>query len=132
MLARAAYASAVGVFNHYEAVTQSRGYAAFAPAMIRALGTRAPAVARALGQALGMELAEPMDDAFLAEQVAALVERDFLAQGWRTDLHDCGIPASDAPLLLELALRNFNANHDRMLDQHREAMLAAITQVLAP
>ncbi len=132
LLARAAYASAVGVFNHYEGITQSRGYAAFAPAMSRALGTRAPAVARALGQALGMELAEPMDDAFLAEQVAALVERDFLAQGWRTDLHDCGIPASDAPLLLELALRNFNANHDRMLDQHREAMLAAITQVLAP
>lgn len=132
LLARAAYASAVGVFNHYEGVTQSRGYAAFAPAMIRTLGACVPDVTRALGEALGLAPVESTGAAALAEQVAVQVERDFQTQGWRTDLHDCGIPAADAPLLLGMALRNFNANHDRMLDQHREAMLAAIRQVLAP
>ena len=60
------------------------------------------------------------------------MERAFQAQGWRTDLHDCGIPASEAPVLLTLALRNYNANHDRALDAHREAMLSAIVRTLAP
>ena len=35
-------------------------------------------------------------------------------------------------VLLALALRNYNANHDRALDAHREAMLSAIAQTLAP
>lgn len=130
LLARAAYASAVAVFNHCEGVTQPRGYAAFGPAMIRALGARVPEVARALSEALG--LPPPQAGADLAEQVATQVARDFQAQGWRTDLHDCGIPASEAPALLALALRNYNANHDRALDAHREAMLSAIAQTLAP
>lgn len=132
LLARAAYASAVGVFNHYPGVTQSRGYAAFAPAMIRALGAAVPKVTRALGEALDMRLPLQCEGADLAEQVATQVVRDFQAQGWRTDLHDCGIPAADAPQLLALALRNFNANHDRQLDRHRDAMLAAIRQTIAP
>ncbi len=132
LLARAAYASAVGVFNHYEGVTQSRGYAAFGPAMIRALGACVPEVTRALGEALGLPVPESVDGVELADRVAMHVAQDFQAHGWRCDLHDCGIPAADAPKLLELALRNFNANHDRMLDAHREAMLSAITKVLAP
>ncbi|TPQ33954.1 iron-containing alcohol dehydrogenase [Cupriavidus pinatubonensis] len=130
LLARAAYASAVAVFNHYEGMTQPRGYAAFAPAMIRALGTCVPDVTRELGEALDLRLPEAGAD--LAEQVAAHVERDFQALGWRTDLHDCGIPAADAPALLALALRNFNANHDRLLDAHRDEMLVAIARTLAP
>ncbi|MDP9908682.1 alcohol dehydrogenase class IV [Variovorax boronicumulans] len=132
LLARAAYACAVGVFNHYEGVTQSRGYAAFAPAMIRELGAAVPEVAHAMGEALGMELPSSGNGTETAAQVAAQVARNFQAQGWRTDLHDSGIPAADAPRLLALALRNFNANHDRLLDRHREAMLAAITRTIAP
>ncbi|MFV0676927.1 iron-containing alcohol dehydrogenase [Variovorax sp. tm] len=131
LLARAAYASAVGVFNHYAGVTQSRGYAAFAPAMIRELGVAVPEVTRALGNALGMCLPSQCDATELAEQVAAQVTSDFQAQGWQTNLHDCNLPATDAPQLLKLALRNFNANHDRLLDRHREAMLSAITSVIA-
>ena len=132
LLARAAYASAVAVFNHCAGVTQSRGYAAFAPAMIRALGAVVPEVTRALGEALDLRLPPQCEGAELAEQVAARVAADFQAQGWRTDLHDCDIPAADAPKLLSLALRNFNANHDRLLDRHREAMLVAIAQTIAP
>ena len=132
LLARAAYASAVAVFNHYSGTTQPRGYAAFAPAMIRALGACVPDVTRALGEALGMALPDGSTDAELAEHVAARVARDFQGQGWRTDLHDRGIPAADAPMLIALALRNYNANHDRLLDPHREAMQAAIAATLAP
>jgi len=132
LLARAAYASAVGVFNQYAGVTQSRGYAAFAPAMILELGATVPEVTRALGEALGMRLPSQCDATELAQQVAAQVAHEFQAQGWRTDLHDCDIPAADAPALLKLALRNFNANHDRLLDRHREAMLVAITKTIAP
>jgi uncharacterized protein YbjQ (UPF0145 family) len=132
LLARAAYASAVAVFNHYDGVTQPRGYAAFAPAMIRALGAGVPVVTRALGEALGMELPDGCTDAELAEHVAVRVARDFQTQGWRTDLHDCGIPAADASKLIALALRNYNANHDRLLDPHRDAMREAIAATLAP
>jgi alcohol dehydrogenase class IV len=130
LLARAAYACAVGVFNHYEGVTQSRGYAAFAPAMIRGLGASVPDVTLALGEALGMNLSG--GDVDLADLVAQRVERNFQTLGWRPNLHDCGIPATEAPKILELALRNFNANHDRLLDRHREAMLAGITRTIAP
>lgn len=129
LLARAAYASAVAVFNHYDGVTQSRGYAAFAPAMIRALGGVVPEVTWALGDALDMP--SQADAAVAAEHVAQRVEQDFQALGWPTNLHDCGIPAADAPAVLSLALKNFNANHDRLLDGHRESMLRAIRQTLA-
>lgn len=130
LLARAAYACAVGVFNHYDGVTQSRGYAAFAPAMIRELGAAVPAVARALGEALGMDLSDAGTD--LADPVAKRVERNFQTLGWSPNLHDCGIPLEDAPKILELALRNFNANHDRLLDRHREAILTGIRCTIAP
>lgn len=130
LVARAAYASAVAVFNHYDEVTQSRGYAAFAPAMVRNLGSSAPEVLESLGAALGID-AQGVN-ASLADQVADRMEQDFQGLGWRTNLHDCGIPASDAPQLLELALRNFNANHDRLLDRYREAILAGIRQTIAP
>lgn len=130
LVARAAYASAVAVFNHYEGVTQSRGYAAFATAMVRNLGHAVPDVMTSLSGAFGMDTcgggAGPVD------RVADQVAQDFQNLGWRTDLHDCGIPASDAPMLLELALRNYNANHDRLLDRHRDAILAGIRQTIAP
>ncbi|WP_423455210.1 iron-containing alcohol dehydrogenase [Ottowia sp. VDI28] len=132
LLARAAYACAVAVFNHYDGVTQPRGYAAFAPAMIRALGACVPEVTRALGEALGMALPEGSSSAGLAEFVAARVACDFQKQGWHTDLHDCGIRAADASKLLTLALHNYNANHDRQLDPHRDAIQAAIAETLEP
>ncbi|WP_028602431.1 iron-containing alcohol dehydrogenase [Ottowia thiooxydans] len=130
LLARAAYACAVAVFNHYEGVTQSRGYAAFAPAMIRGLGASVPDVTLALGEALGLKLSGA--DLNLADLVARQVERDFQTLGWRPDLHDCGIPVVDAAKILELGLRNFNANHDRQLDHHRDAMLASIARTISP
>ncbi|MGQ3001697.1 MAG: iron-containing alcohol dehydrogenase [Hydrogenophaga sp.] len=129
LVARAAYASAVAVFNHCQGVTQSRGYAAFAPAMVRHLGHVVPEVMEALAAALGMDTTGDQPD--LPEQVARLMARDFEALGWRTNLHDGGIPADEAPKLLELALRNFNANHDRLLDRHRDAILAGIRQTIA-
>lgn len=128
--ARAAYACAVAVFNHYAGVTQSRGYAAFAPAMIRALGAVVPDVTKALGKVLGLEASTAQGDH--AEQVAQRVERHFQTLGWCPNLHDCSIAATDAPKILELALRNFNANHDRLLDGHRDAMRAAILRTIAP
>lgn len=132
LIARGAYASAVAVFNHYPGVTQSRGYAAFAPAMIRELGPAVPEVVRALGEAIPMPLATNWGETEPAIQLSAKVALDFQAQGWRTDLHDCGISKDEAPKLLSLALKNFNANHDGLLDSHSDAMLRAIKQTISP
>ncbi len=130
LLARAAYATAVGVFNHYPGVTQSRGYAAFAPAMIRGLGAAVPEVTRSLGEALGLRLEATDPD--LAGLVADRVALAFSQLGWPTDLSDCGIPSSDVPKLLAFALRNYNANHDRQLDGHTDTLLTCIARTIAP
>lgn len=130
LLARAAYASAVAVFNSYKGVTQSRGYAAFAPYMIRELGPYVPGVTRALGEALGADLSEVKDDTKLALGVAARFEQNFKMIGWRPDLGDLDILASDAPNILRLALHNFNANHDRMLDEYHDKILSGISKAI--
>ncbi|MFM0703546.1 iron-containing alcohol dehydrogenase [Paraburkholderia sediminicola] len=130
LLARAAYASAVGVFNHYPHVTQSRGYAAFAPAMIRGLGAVVPDVTRSLGEVLGIQV--QATDPVLADRVADQLTLDFSELGWPTDLGDCNIPFSDAPKILSFALRNYNANHDRLLDRHADTLLACIERTIAP
>ncbi|WP_159593619.1 iron-containing alcohol dehydrogenase [Hydrogenophaga sp. BPS33] len=124
LLARAAYAVAVGVFNHYRGITQSHGYAGMAPAVIRHLGPQVPDVLVALGEALG--LANLDRDAGLAERVASAVEKEFEALGWQGKLAGRGIPGADAPLLVGFALRNYNANHDRLLDAHVDGLQRAI------
>lgn len=130
LLARAAYAVAVGVFNHYPGITQSHGYAGMAPAVIRHLGDLVPDVLVALGDALG--LADLARDAALPARVAAAVEQDFAALGWQGNLAGRGIPAVDVPLLMGFALRNYNANHDRLLDQHADALRGALEASLEP
>jgi hypothetical protein len=110
-------------------VTQLRGDAAFAPAMIRALGAAVPEVTRALGKARTCAFR------WSAKVWIWLNKRP---RSWcstvrhrgHTDLHDCGIPAADAAKLLAFPLRN--VNHDRQLDRHREATLAAIKMTIAP
>jgi alcohol dehydrogenase class IV len=130
LLARAAYASAVAVFNQYPGVTQSHGYAGFAPAVIRALGAACPEVTAALGAALGFEVA--VTDPELAAKVAHRIEQEFATLGWRGDLAAAGVPLEDVQRILGFALRNYNANHDRLLDTHAEGLRLAIARTLAP
>lgn len=129
LLVRAAYAVAVAVFNRYPGLTQSHGYAGMAPAVIRCMGKLCPEVTADIGAALGLNVRPT--DADLAEQVAAAVDRDFAALGWQTSLAHADIPVDHVPQILNFALRNFNANHDRLLNQHvdvlRDAIMLAIT-----
>jgi alcohol dehydrogenase class IV len=125
LLVRAAYAVAVAVFNRYPGLTQSHGYAGMAPSVIRCMGHLCPEVTAGIGAAIGLQV-EP-DDTQLAERVASAVEADFSAQGWQGSLAFAGIPEDDMPTLLNFALRNFNANHDRMLNDHVDLLREAIT-----
>jgi alcohol dehydrogenase class IV len=129
LLARAAYSVAVAVFNHYPSVTQSHGYAGMAPAVIRCMGHVCPDVTAAIGAALGLQVAST--DSQLPERVAAAVEDTFAALGWQGNLAFAGIPAGDVSLLLGFAMRNFNANHDRLLNNHAGLLHDAISRSIA-
>ena len=59
--------------------------------------------------------------------MAAAVESDFVALGWQASLAQAGIPLADVSTLLGFALKNYNANHDRLLDQHLDPLRHAIT-----
>lgn len=125
LLVRASYAVAVAVFNRYPGLTQSHGYAGMAPSVIRCMGHLCPTVTADIGAALGLDVSasEPQ----LAERVAAAVESDFVALGWQASLAQAGIPLADVSTLLGFALKNYNANHDRLLDQHLDPLRHAIT-----
>ncbi len=129
VLVRASYAVAVAVFNRYPGLTQSHGYAGIAPSVIRCMGHLCPAVTADIGAALGMEV-EP-GDSQLAERVASAVEADFATQGWQGSLAHARIPAADVPTLLNFSMRNFNANHDRLLNDHVDLLRDAITLGIA-
>ncbi|TPQ33963.1 hypothetical protein C2U69_23905 [Cupriavidus pinatubonensis] len=45
-------------------------------------------------------------------------------------LGDCGVPSSDVPKLLGIALRNYNAN--RQLGRHTDTLLACIARTITP
>jgi alcohol dehydrogenase class IV len=125
LLVRASYAVAVAVFNRYPSLTQSHGYAGMAPSVIRCMGHLCPEVTADIGAALGLKVSasEPQ----LAERVAAAVEADFVALGWQASLAQANIPMTDVPTLLGFALKNYNANHDRLLNQHVDLLSKAIT-----
>jgi alcohol dehydrogenase class IV len=128
LLVRAAYAVAVAVFNRYPGLTQSHGYAGMAPATIRCMGHLCPEVTADIGATLGLQVSAT--DADLAERVAAAVQADFASLGWQTSLAHAGIPVDDVPQILHFALRNFNANHDQLLNQHVDLLRDTITLAL--
>jgi alcohol dehydrogenase class IV len=125
LLVRASYAVAVAVFNRYPGLTQSHGYAGMAPSVIRCMGHLCPTVTAEIGAALGLDVSASQPQ--LAERVAAAVESDFVALGWQASLAQAGIPLADVSTLLGFALKNYNANHDRLLDQHLDPLRHAIT-----
>ncbi len=124
VLVRVAYAVAVAIFNRYPGITQSHGYAGLAPSVIRHLGHLCPDVTAAIGAALDLQIR--VDDAQLGEKVANAVQAHFDTLGWLTPLNAIAIPMDHAPVLLKFALKNFNANHDRFLDEHADLILIAI------
>lgn len=130
LLARAAYASSVALFNGFPGVTQSRGYAAFGPNMVRELGAFVPQVTYNLGRALGVDVAASNPQ--LPDLVADAMAKLFSDLGWPTNLADCNLAISDAPKMLQFAVRNYNANHDRLLDGYSDAILRGIERTIKP
>ncbi len=129
VLVRVAYAVAVAIFNSYPGITQSHGYAGLAPAVIRHLGHLCPDVTTAIGAALDLQVR--VDDAQLGEKVANAVQTHFDTLGWHKPLSAIVIPMDHAPVLLKFALKNFNANHDRFLDEHADLILVAIKDAIS-
>ena len=128
LLQRACYAVAVAVFNQYPGVTQSQGYAGMAPAVVRTMGHLCPEVTAAIGAAMG--IGTTAKDPHLTERVAAALETAFETVGWQGNLASAHIPESDIPLLLNFALRNYNANHDRELNPHTDLLREAIARAI--
>ena len=129
ILVRAAYAVSVALFNRYDGITQSHGYAGMAPSVIRNLGHLCPEVTAAIGAALDLQV-KPQD-IHLGDKVANAAQANFDLMGWQKPLREVAIPLEHAPTLLKLALKNFNANHDRYLDDYADLVLKAIEEAIS-
>jgi len=129
ILLRKTYAISVALFNRFSELTQSQGYAGIAPSVIRHLGHLCPEVSAEIGMTLGLPVTA--GDASLSERVAAAVQQDFEQVGWRHPLSQANIPAGVSTELLKFILRNFNANHDRLLDGHAELRCRAVEEANA-
>lgn len=126
---RAAYASAVAVFNQYPGRKQPEGYSGFTPAALRCMGHLDPQATVALGRALGLTVTTMEPD--LSERVARAAEAHFSRIGWPISMAGAGIPETDVDTLLGFALRNYNANHDRLLTTHAPLLRTVIRQSIA-
>jgi alcohol dehydrogenase class IV len=100
-----------------------------APSVIRHLGHLCPEVTAAIGAALDLQV-QPQDE-HLGDKVAHAVQAHFDALGWQSPLREVSMPMDHAPTLLKFALRNFNANHDRYLDDHARLILKAIEEAVS-
>jgi alcohol dehydrogenase class IV len=129
LLTRTAYAVAVAMFNRHPGITQSHGYAAMAPAVIRRMGHLCPEVTADIASALGMDV--PSNDPQLPERVASAVQANFEMLGWSSPLRSAAIPLDQASTLTKFALKNFNANHDCKLNEYAALIQAAIEDAVA-
>jgi uncharacterized protein YbjQ (UPF0145 family) len=129
LVARAAYALSVAVFNRCEGLTQSHGYAAFSGASARKLGPLCSGAMSSIGQHLGVSTREGGQG--YADAVASAIDEAFVAFGWPIKLPARPIHAAGVDELVKFAVRNYNANSDGALSPHNGLLKEILLDCLA-
>lgn len=118
---RVAYAFSTSLISVCPEVGQGEAYAALMGTMLRRLGSRDPDAMARIAQGLGLS----GTPASLPERIAGRLETEFSALGMATQLSRLGIDRGTLPQILELSLRNFNADPRREFVRER-ALLEAV------
>jgi hypothetical protein len=129
LVARAAYALSVAVFNRCEGLTQSHGYAAFSGASVRKLGMLCDAAMAEIGTHLG--IAPSRCDIGYLNLVASAIDDAFAEFGWPTKLPAKSVRAIGIDELVKFAVRNYNANSDGALTPHADLLRQILLDSLA-
>lgn len=119
---RVAYAFSTSLISACPQVGQGDAYAALMGTMLRRLGGRDPEAMARIAQAL--EIAGP--PAEVPARIAERLETDFAALGMPTRLSGLGIERERLPQVLELSLKNFNADPRREFVRERELLATTL------
>ena len=116
---RAAYAFSTALISVFPQVGQGEGYSALMGAVLRRLGHRDPEAMGQISAALGMDGVAAGD---APGRIADRMETVFRSFGMPTRLSALGIARERLPQVLELSLRNFNADPKREFLRERELL----------
>ena len=129
LVARAAYALSVAVFNRCAGLTQSHGYAAFSGASVRQLGALCHGAVSEIGTHLG--IAPYQGDNGTLDLVASAIDDAFVGFGWPVKLPARSVKAVGVDDLVGFAVRNYNANSDGALTPHADLLRQVLLDSLA-
>lgn len=118
---RAAYAFSTSLISVFPHVGQGEGYSAVMGTTLRRLGHRDPEAMKRIAGALGL------DGAAAPElRIAARLEAEFRSLGMPLRLSGLGIARERLPQVLELSLRNFNADPKREFARERDLLATVL------
>ena len=116
---RAAYAFSTSIISVFPHVGQGEAYTALMGTMLRRLGDRDPEPMARIAAGLGISATSPPD---IPGRIAERMEKEFTALGMPTRLSGLGIERGRLPQVLELSLRNFNADPKRDFVKERDQL----------
>jgi alcohol dehydrogenase class IV len=116
---RVAYAFSTALISVFPEVGQGEGYSTLMATVLRRLGHRDPEAMARIASALGMEGVAAAD---APGRIADRMESAFRSLGMPTRLSALGIARERLPQVLELSLRNFNADPKREFVRERELL----------
>ena len=124
-VARVVYAFATALFQLHAHVGQGDANAALTPMVMRKLGSRDPEAMALIAQGLGV-WRESDGLAAAPEKAASELERVFKAVGMPVRVSGLNIPRASLPLIVENALKNFNADPQREFVRERDFLLGVL------
>ena len=116
---RVTYAFSTALISVFPRIGQGDAYAALIGTMLRRLGDRDPEAMARIAAALEITAAPPSG---LPGRIAEKMEAVFRSLGMATRLSGLGIAREQLPQVLELSLRNFNADPKREFVRERETL----------
>jgi alcohol dehydrogenase class IV len=115
---RAAYAFSTSLISVFPHVGQGEGYSAVMGTVLRRLGHRDPVAMARIAGALGLESVP----AEAPQRIADRMEAEFRSLGMPLCLAGLGIERERLPQVLEISLRNFNADPKREFARERDLL----------
>jgi alcohol dehydrogenase class IV len=116
---RVAYAFSTSLISVFPHIGQGDAYAALIGTMLRQLGDRDPDAMARIAAGLGISGASLSE---VPGRIAEKMDAEFSALGMPTRLSGLGIARARLPHVLELSLRNFNADPRRDFVRERERL----------
>ncbi|PLC49358.1 hypothetical protein CR159_13740 [Pollutimonas subterranea] len=125
-IAKVVYALAAATFNLVEDVDQGSASAILTGPTVRRFGHMCPQAIAEMGKALHVWPEDRGDQSGAPQVVGEAVDREFGGMGIPGRLRDLGVRNEQIAEIVTLSLRNFNADRERRLANHRDLLSAVM------